>query len=70
MHIKKSPEEKGNGRRIYCQQTQLNTSVTNPYAFKGSEKLLSKIRPGSFHKGITLPAPDFMARREEYYGWE
>ena len=47
-------------------QTGLNTTITNPYAFGGSELLLKKIGEG-YHKGITVTCPGFLARREEYF---
>ena len=42
----------------FIEQTKLNTSVTIPYAFKGSEILLQKFG-SEFHKGITVTCPGF-----------
>lgn len=42
----------------FIEQTQLNTAVTIPYAFKGSESLLNKFG-SKFHKGITVTCPGF-----------
>lgn len=39
-------------------QTGLNTAITNPYAFSGSDALLQKFGAG-FHKGITVTCPGF-----------
>lgn len=39
-------------------QTGLDTAITNPYAFNGSEMLLQKFSEG-FHKGITVTCPGF-----------
>lgn len=38
--------------------TGLDTSITNPYAFSGSELLLNKFG-AEFHKGITVTCPGF-----------
>ena len=53
----KSTDEAGMAN-AFIQQTQINTSVTVPYAFKGSEALLRKFGP-QFHKGITVTCPGF-----------
>ena len=42
----------------FLDQTQMDTSITMPYIFKGSEKLLSKFG-NEFYKGITVSAPGF-----------
>ncbi|MBK8611643.1 MAG: nucleoside phosphorylase [Chitinophagaceae bacterium] len=42
----------------FVSQTKLDTTITNPYAFSGSEKLLQKFGTG-FHKGITVTCPGF-----------
>jgi uridine phosphorylase len=42
----------------FVDQTKLDTSITNPYAFSGSEMLLQKFGEG-FHKGITVTCPGF-----------
>jgi uridine phosphorylase len=42
----------------FIEQTKLNTDVTIPYAFKGSETLLKKFG-SEFHKGITVTCPGF-----------
>ena len=42
----------------FIEQTQINTAVTIPYAFKGSKTLLNKFGP-KFHKGITVTCPGF-----------
>jgi uridine phosphorylase len=42
----------------FIEQTGLDTAITNPYAFSGSEKLLQKFGDG-FHKGITVTCPGF-----------
>ncbi len=42
----------------FIAQTQLDTSITNPYAFKGSQLLLKKFG-SDFHKGITVTCPGF-----------
>jgi len=42
----------------FVEQTKLNTSVTIPYAFKGSETLINKFGD-SFFKGITVTCPGF-----------
>ncbi|MEP7256146.1 MAG: nucleoside phosphorylase [Ferruginibacter sp.] len=42
----------------FITQTKLDTSITNPYAFSGSEILLKKFGEG-FHKGITVTCPGF-----------
>jgi len=42
----------------FIEQTKLDTSVTIPYAFSGSEMLLNKFGEG-FHKGITVTCPGF-----------
>jgi uridine phosphorylase len=42
----------------FIDQTGLDTAITNPYAFSGSEVLLQKFSEG-FHKGITVTCPGF-----------
>ena len=42
----------------FITQTKLDTAITNPYAFSGSEMLLQKFGAG-FHKGITVTCPGF-----------
>ena len=42
----------------FVSQTNLDTAITNPYAFSGSEVLLQKFGAG-FHKGITVTCPGF-----------
>ena len=42
----------------FITQTQLDTSITNPYAFAGSNILLNKFG-NNFHKGITVTCPGF-----------
>lgn len=42
----------------FISQTKLDTAITNPYAFSGSEMLLKKFG-GGFHKGITVTCPGF-----------
>ena len=42
----------------FIEQTKLDTSITMPYAFKGSEILLKKFGD-SFYKGITVTCPGF-----------
>lgn len=42
----------------FIAQTGLDTAITNPYAFSGSEMLLQKFNEG-FHKGITVTCPGF-----------
>lgn len=42
----------------FIAQTGLDTAITNPYAFSGSETLLNKFGEG-FHKGITVTCPGF-----------
>jgi uridine phosphorylase len=42
----------------FIAQTNLDTSITNPYAFSGSEMLLQKFDEG-FHQGITVTCPGF-----------
>ena len=42
----------------FIEQTKLDTAVTIPYAFSGSEMLLKKFVKG-FHKGITVTCPGF-----------
>lgn len=39
-------------------QTGLNTAITNPYAFSGSDTLLKKFGE-DYHKGITVTCPGF-----------
>ena len=42
----------------FITQTNLDITITNPYAFSGSEMLLQKFGAG-FHKGITVTCPGF-----------
>jgi uridine phosphorylase len=42
----------------FIEQTSMDTSITNPYAFSGSEMLLKKFG-NEFHKGITVTCPGF-----------
>jgi uridine phosphorylase len=42
----------------FITQTKLDTAITNPYAFSGSEMLLKKFG-SDFHKGITVTCPGF-----------
>ncbi len=42
----------------FIDQTKLDTAITNPYAFSGSEMLLKKFG-NDFHKGITVTCPGF-----------
>lgn len=42
----------------FISQTNLDTTITNPYAFSGSETLLKKFGE-DFHKGITVTCPGF-----------
>lgn len=42
----------------FITQTGLDTAITNPYAFSGSQMLLQKFGEG-FHKGITVTCPGF-----------
>jgi uridine phosphorylase len=42
----------------FITQTKLDTAITNPYAFSGSEILLNKFG-NEFHKGITVTCPGF-----------
>ncbi|HMU09587.1 MAG TPA: nucleoside phosphorylase [Ferruginibacter sp.] len=42
----------------FISQTKLDTAITNPYAFPGSETLLNKFGE-EFHKGITVTCPGF-----------
>jgi uridine phosphorylase len=42
----------------FLEQTQMDTSITVPYIFKGSEMLLNKFNE-EFFKGITVTAPGF-----------
>ena len=42
----------------FIEQTKLDTAITMPYAFSGSEILLKKFGEG-FHKGITVTCPGF-----------
>lgn len=42
----------------FISQTKLDTAITNPYAFSGSEILLNKFG-SDFHKGITVTCPGF-----------
>ena len=42
----------------FIEQTKLDTAITNPYVFSGSEMLLEKFGK-DFHKGITATSPGF-----------
>ena len=42
----------------FIEQTGLDTTITNPYAFSGSETILNKFNEG-YHKGITVTCPGF-----------
>lgn len=42
----------------FIQQTGMDTGITMPYIFKGSEMLINKFKEG-FHNGITITAPGF-----------
>jgi uridine phosphorylase len=42
----------------FIEQTKLDTAITNPYAFSGSEILLKKFGDG-FYNGITVTSPGF-----------
>lgn len=42
----------------FIEQTGLDTAITNPYAFSGSDTLLNKFNEG-YHKGITVTCPGF-----------
>jgi uridine phosphorylase len=42
----------------FIEQTNLDTAVTNPYAFSGSKSLLKKFGI-DYHKGITVTCPGF-----------
>lgn len=42
----------------FLNQTGMDTSITMPYIFKGSEQLINKFGP-DFFKGITVTAPGF-----------
>ena len=42
----------------FISQTQLDTNITNPYVFAGSEMLLNKFGD-NFQKGITVTCPGF-----------
>ncbi len=42
----------------FISQTKLDTAITNPYAFSGSDMLLKKFGK-DFHKGITVTCPGF-----------
>ena len=42
----------------FVEQTKLDRSITNPYAFAGSEMLLQKFGK-DFHKGINVTCPGF-----------
>ena len=42
----------------FITQTNLDTQITNPYTFAGSQKLLNKFG-NNFHKGITVTCPGF-----------
>lgn len=53
----KTDEEK-NMIASFLEQTNMDTSITLPYIFKGSDFLLSKFN-AEFYKGITVTAPGF-----------
>ena len=42
----------------FIEQVKLDTAITYPYAFAGSQKLLDNFNNG-FHKGITVTCPGF-----------
>jgi uridine phosphorylase len=44
--------------KAFIEQTKLNTEITIPYAFKGSESLLKRFGK-DFHQGITVTCPGF-----------
>ncbi len=44
--------------KAFISQTNLDTAITNPYAFSGSKILLQKFG-SDFHKGITVTCPGF-----------
>ena len=44
--------------KAFIDQTEMDTNITMPYIFKGSEMLINKFKEG-FHKGITVTAPGF-----------
>ena len=54
---KKTGDEKAMSD-AFVSQTGLDTAITIPYAFSGSEILLKKFGEG-FHKGITVTCPGF-----------
>ncbi len=51
-------EDDNNLIASFLQQTQMDTSITMPYVFKGSELLINKLGD-DFFKGITVTAPGF-----------
>ena len=51
-------EDDNNLIASFLQQTQMDTSITMPYVFKGSELLINKFGD-DFFKGITVTAPGF-----------
>ena len=53
----KSADEK-NLIASFLEQTKMDTSITMPYVFRGSEMLIKKF-DDSFFKGITVTAPGF-----------
>jgi uridine phosphorylase len=51
-------EEENKMIAAFLVQTQMDTNITMPYIFKGSEMLLNKFS-NEFYKGITVTAPGF-----------
>ncbi len=51
-------EEENKMIASFLEQTKMDTSITMPYIFKGSEMLLNKF-VNDFYKGITVTAPGF-----------
>jgi uridine phosphorylase len=51
-------EEENKMIAAFLVQTQMDTNITMPYIFKGSEILLNKFS-NEFYKGITVTAPGF-----------
>ena len=51
-------EEENKMISSFLEQTKMDTSITMPYIFKGSEMLLNKFG-NDFYKGITVTAPGF-----------
>jgi uridine phosphorylase len=44
--------------KSFIHQTEMDTNITMPYIFKGSETLINKFKE-DFYKGITVTAPGF-----------